>query len=110
MKIKHELFCQALIEHNGNATKAYQQVYGCKGESAAVSGCRLLRNVKVRQHLCELLHPDDSAISELVESLKDGVKATKPLKAGKRIIYVPDHRTRLKTKILVLKMYGIINK
>lgn len=43
MKLKHELFCRAMIKHLGHQTDAYLEVYGCKRTSAASSASRLLK-------------------------------------------------------------------
>lgn len=50
---QHQQFCVFYMKYH-NATKAYQKVYGCEYESAAVLGCKLLRNVKIKNFIEEL--------------------------------------------------------
>lgn len=50
---KEQLFCLYYIRCF-NATKAYMKAYGVKYESAAVSGCRLLKQEKIRNTIKEL--------------------------------------------------------
>ena len=44
---KQQLFCLYFIKCF-NATKAYQKAYGCSYNTAAVEGCRLLKNPKIK--------------------------------------------------------------
>ena len=50
---KHEMFCREYAL-TGLATPSYAKVYGCKTETAEVSSCRLLSNVKVINRIKEL--------------------------------------------------------
>lgn len=50
---KQKLFCIYYIKCF-NATKAYQKVYKCKYETAAVNGSRLLKNTKIKKEIKEL--------------------------------------------------------
>lgn len=50
---QHQQFCVFYVKYH-NATKAYQKVYKCEYESAAVLGCKLLRNVKIKNFIEEL--------------------------------------------------------
>jgi len=50
---KQKLFCCYYIK-SFNATKAYQKAYGCSYEIAAISGSRMLRNVKVKNEIDNL--------------------------------------------------------
>ncbi|WP_195989793.1 terminase small subunit [Clostridium sp. D53t1_180928_C8] len=50
---KQKLFCIHYIKCF-NATKAYQKVYKCKYETAAVNGSRLLKNTKIKKEIKEL--------------------------------------------------------
>ena len=50
---EHQQFCVFYLKYH-NATKAYQKVYSCSYESAAVLGCKLLRNVKIKNFVEEL--------------------------------------------------------
>lgn len=50
---KEQLFCLYYIRCF-NATKAYMKAYGVKYESAAVSGCRLLKQEKIQNTIKEL--------------------------------------------------------
>lgn len=50
---QHQQFCVFYVKYH-NATKAYQKVYECGYESAAVLGCKLLRNVKIKNFIDEL--------------------------------------------------------
>ncbi|MBQ3452482.1 MAG: terminase small subunit [Selenomonadaceae bacterium] len=50
---RQERFIEEYLQ-SGNATKAYQSVFGCKAESARASAATLLRNVNVRARLAEL--------------------------------------------------------
>jgi len=45
---KQQLFCLYFIKCF-NATKAYQKAYGCSYNTAAVEGCRLLKNPKIKE-------------------------------------------------------------
>lgn len=50
---KQRLFCVFFVK-SFNATKAYQKAYGVDKNTAAVNGCRMLRNAKVQNEIKEL--------------------------------------------------------
>lgn len=50
---QHKQFCVFYVKYH-NATKAYQKVYECNYESAAVSANRLLKNAKIKNFIEEL--------------------------------------------------------
>lgn len=50
---KQQLFCVYFVK-SFNATKAYQKAYGADYKTAAVNGCRLLRNANIRKEIEEL--------------------------------------------------------
>ncbi|MDE7325264.1 MAG: terminase small subunit [Lachnospiraceae bacterium] len=47
---KQALFCIYYANSN-NATTSYQKAYNCNRETAMAAGCRMLRNVKVREEI-----------------------------------------------------------
>lgn len=50
---KQQLFCVYFVK-SFNATKAYQKAYGADYKTAAVNGCRLLKNANIRKEIEEL--------------------------------------------------------
>lgn len=50
LKDKHKHFCLLYLKYF-NATKAYQEVYGCSYATAATNGSRLLRNAHIKEEL-----------------------------------------------------------
>lgn len=53
LSLEHQQFCVFYVKYH-NATKAYQKVYECNYESAAVSANRLLKNDKIKNFIKEL--------------------------------------------------------
>lgn len=54
---KQRLFCVVYAKRQ-NATKAYQKVYKCTYETAAVEGCKSLKNPKIREQIDRLLESE----------------------------------------------------
>jgi len=53
LSTKHLLFVFAYIAHNCNATKAYQEVYGCDYDTANANGSKLLVNASIKERIDE---------------------------------------------------------
>ena len=66
---KHRRFIDKYFELGMNATKAYQEVYGCAYSTALVNGPRLLGNTRIREEidhrLDELAMPANEAIARM---------------------------------------------
>ena len=75
--IKEEQFIEAYIKKNGNAKKAYLQVFPhVKPESAKVLGCRLLTKIHLpMSELLDRIGVDDHVLSE---KLQAGLNSTNP--------------------------------
>jgi hypothetical protein len=109
MNLKHELFAQALIRYRGNQARAYMEVYpNCNKKSAPSKASRLVRKGSIIRRVREILHPDEHEFRLIFGMLASGLKATKPLKAGKKVIFVSDNRARLNAIKIALKLYGLI--
>ncbi len=95
MTIKQQLFIRKYLEIK-NATKAALKVYDVKNtNSAAVIGCRLLRNVNVQKEISSVLEADDSILTRTVK-LIDNV-----MKYG-------SGREQIKVITIVFKLYGLL--
>lgn len=90
--IKQQLFIHKYLEFK-NATKAVTRVYDVGNKnSAAVIGCRLLRNVKVQEAISRILEIEGSVLSRTIQLLENVSNAGAPLKACQ----------------VVLKLYGFL--
>lgn len=95
MTLKQTLFVKEYLEHR-NATKAVLNAYDVKNtNSAAVIGCKLLRNVKVHGEISRILEAEGSTLSRVV-ALIDNI-----MKYGST-------REQLKVIQVVLKLYGLL--
>ncbi len=95
MTLKQRLFIKKYLELR-NATQAVLKVYDVKSRnSAAVIGCRLLRNVNVRQEIDRTIETDGSIPSRIVELIDNVYK-------------YGSIREQLKTAQLILKIYGLL--
>ncbi len=77
--LKHETFCQLLLEgtRNGwNAAEAYRRVYGAEGHAAESAASRLLKNVEVQARIAELRAAVTRKSKVTVESLLAELDAT----------------------------------
>jgi phage terminase small subunit len=68
---KQMLFC-IYYAKSFNATKSYQKAYGCKYETAVVSGSRLLTNVKIRKTIEELKASNIQASMLKIDDIVNG--------------------------------------
>ena len=95
MTIKQQLFIRKYLEIK-NATKAVLNVYSVKNRnSAAVIGCRLLRNVNVQREISSILESEESILSRTVKLIDNVTK-------------YGSAREQLKVTQMVLKLYGLL--
>lgn len=95
MTIKQQLFVRKYLELR-NATKAVLEAYDVKNtNSAAVIGCRLLRNVNVRREIDRTIETEGSIPSRIVE-LIDNVYENGSV------------REQLKIAQLIFRFYGLL--
>lgn len=74
MTLKQRLFVSKYLEFR-NATKEALEIYDTKNRnSASVIGCRLLRNVKVKKEIYNILEADMSFSSYIVNQLKNSIE------------------------------------
>ena len=88
--IKEQQFIKVYIECNGNAGKAYLQIFPhVKKTSAYELGYRLLKRVDIpMSELLDLIGVDDKVLSE---KLNQGLNATKEIGTGKAKKTIPNH-------------------
>jgi len=92
--IKEEQFIEAYIKLNGNAKKAYLQVFPhVKESSAKVLGCNLLTKINLSMNeLLDRIGVDDHVLSE---KLNQGLNATVTKEVGigkdKKKVITPNH-------------------
>lgn len=59
LSFKHKVFCKKVIEHHGNATKAYAAAYGLKNEgSARRAGSNLMQKWEIKMYIEQLLEEE----------------------------------------------------
>lgn len=94
MSIKHRLFCQAMIDHGGNATRAYKAVYDMDGTMtdnvAGAAAARLLRKVSVEDYMEEIMAENDIKSTVTLEKMVYDLEKMKnqALMDGKYAAYV----------------------
>ena len=68
--IKHELFSRSVVEHKGNLSQAYRDVYDPQANgSAGASGSRLLENVNVKARVIYLMDKQGLTLERLGQEL-----------------------------------------
>lgn len=96
LSFKQQLFVQKYIQYNGNSTQAVLSVYNVKNtNSAAVIGCRLLRNVKVQEAISRILESEGSVLSRTVQLLANVSSHGTP-------------RDQPKACQVILRLYGLL--
>lgn len=89
MTIKQQLFVRKYLELR-NATKAVLEAYDVKNtNSAAVIGCRLLRNVNVRREIDRTIETEGSIpsrIVKLIENVSENGSTSDQLKVAQMLL------------------------
>lgn len=88
---KKKLVCKALIAHNFNQRKAYQEIYPkSSNETADVNCSKLLRETKVQKYLNSLITKKDKddlvTIEEVIVGLKQDIADAKVAKQYSAVI------------------------
>lgn len=99
VELKKRQFIKAYIKHK-NATKAYMEVYKTKEPTASVLGSKLLKTI----NMDELLEADGVTDARLIQTINEGLQATRPY--GKNAYIHPDHATRHSYLETTLKLKG----
>ena len=103
---KQRTFGEAYFE-TGSRTEAAITAYDCANRTRArVMAYRQLHNQKVRNYMDHLLLERGLADS-VVDTLKDAMLANKTIRINDRLIYKPDHMTRMRAAKRVLRILGV---
>lgn len=95
MTFKQNLFINKYLNYR-NATKAVLEVYDVRNRnSAAVIGCRLLRNTNVKSEINRILEAEESIPSQIVILINN-------------VLNYGSTREQLSVINVVLKLYGIL--
>lgn len=107
--VRHEMFCQKLIEYNGNQLEAYLAVYPKSSRrSARANAARLKAKDSVRGRLEEILTGESGLFLKAVKTLSNVLDAQKPIKQGGKIVYIQDYETQFEGAFLAAKLLGMV--
>ena len=101
---------QAVVQHyltNGrNITNAYEAIYGCKRSTAAVNGCKLFKEVDIKEYLelqeSKLQEKYNITREKVVEELLGVIDSAKTELEG-----ITDRNSIIKTLDILNKMTGL---
>lgn len=96
LSFKQRHFIQKYIQNSGNSTQAALSVYNVKNtNSAAVIGCRLLRNVKVQGEISRIFESEEPILPRIIQRMNDILNYGSP-------------KEQLKVIRVGLKLYGLL--
>lgn len=109
---KYEQLAKSIVEHNFNATKAYQSVYpNAKYETAKANVSAILtKHNEVLTRVQEIANEKGLTIEAMVDDLNECRTATKPIIHNKKLVDYPDYATRHAVAITGLKIHGVLSE
>ena len=99
-----QLVFVSVYAETGDRTRAANVAYDCANDDVArVMAHRQLHNPKVLNYLEKLLEPQ-TLYNMVLNTYRDGMRATKTKKVNGRLTKVPDYRTRKRSAKLLLPL------